>query len=219
MSWIAGLIATTAGKAAAGTVLAAASVGGLHAADVVELPVLPEQAAESNQDVETTSEPVDADLGEAPEDTDVPEQAAAGQAKAEANRQAADEFTTAMRAWADCVAAAAPESETEAFDPVAACGERPVPSQRAQGQAEQGQVRAAEGKARARAGQAGGADEAPAAGGAETGTTNSEQGRSIAEQGEANADQAPVSDGTPAPAAGDAGSQDPTDRGADTPAG
>jgi hypothetical protein len=204
MSWIAGLIATTAGKAAAGTVLAAASVGGLHAADVVELPVLPDEAAESN--VETTSDPVGADLGEAPENADLPDEAEAGQARAEANRQAAEEFTAAMQAWTDCVADAAPESDTEEFDPVAACGERPMPSQ------------ADEGRARAEAGQAN-ADAAPAADGAETGATNSEQGRTIAEQGESNADDAPVSDGTPAPAADDAGSQDPTDRGTQTPAG
>ena len=213
MSFIAGFLATTAGKAAAGTVLAAASVGGLHAAEVVEFPVLPEQAGE--REVETTSEAVGADLGEAPEDTELPAEATEGQARADANRTAAGEFTTAMKAWAQCVAAAAPEfepeTETDEFDPVAACGERPMPTQ-----AERGQ------EARARAGQADAdqTDAAPAAaGGAETGTTNSEQGRTIAEQGAANADQAPVSDGTPAPAAGDAGSQDPTDRGTQTPAG
>jgi hypothetical protein len=201
MSFIAGFLATTAGKAAAGTVLAAASVGGLHAAEVVELPVLPEQAGES--EVETTSDPVDAELGEAPEDVELPVEATEGQARAETNRAAADQFTTAMKAWAQCVAEAAPESETEEFDPVDACGERPMPSQARNGEAGQAD-----------------AEEAPAAAdAAEAGTTNSEQGRTIAGRGGDNADEAPVSDGTPAPAAGDAGSQDPTDRGTQTPAG
>lgn len=38
------LLSTVAGKAVAGTAIAAASVGGLHAADVVEVPLLPSEA-------------------------------------------------------------------------------------------------------------------------------------------------------------------------------
>ncbi|MDY7106789.1 MAG: hypothetical protein S0880_36905, partial [Actinomycetota bacterium] len=59
MSWIATFLATTAGKAAAGTAAVAASVGGLHATEVVEVPVLSELTVTAASE-ELPEGPVDA---------------------------------------------------------------------------------------------------------------------------------------------------------------
>ena len=147
MSWISAFIATTAGKTAAGAAVAAASVGGMHAADVVDLPILPDEASGPTEEVETTEtpepgDPVDIEASEPADTTDVddtdaegaefPEEALEGHATAQAKQDAAEAFTTAMQDWADCVGTAAEAFEggdDSGFDPVEACGDRPIPAE------------------------------------------------------------------------------------------
>jgi hypothetical protein len=110
------LIATMTGKVLLGTAVAAASVGGLHVANVVDVPGLPTQAEE--QEVTTTDDPGT--------DRTPAEAAAKGQATAEAARAKKDDaaaFVTEMQAWSTC----ADEAEEAELDPVEECGIRPHP--------------------------------------------------------------------------------------------
>lgn len=130
---VSALVATVAGKVVLGTAVAAASVGGLHAADVVDVPGLPDRAAEQaitatdeaddqGQEPEESGEPAEtADQGGEPAEaaTEGQETAEAAQAK----QDAAADFTEAMGEWSTC----AEEAETAELDPVEECGERPHP--------------------------------------------------------------------------------------------
>lgn len=229
MSWIAGFLATTAGKTAAGATLAAAGLGGLHTADVVDLPVLPDEASGIEQaeetetpeiddpvEVDTEVDEVDAETDEVDGEIDaadvrpeLPEEAVAGQATAEAKHAAAEAFTTAMQDWAECVATNAEAAQDgdadgdseETFDPRADCGDRPMPSDS-------------------------GLTDPPsqAADAADEGRDNGDAGTEASTEGRSTADTAreergdPTDGGSDTPAPEGAGSQDPTDRGQNTPA-
>lgn len=118
---VSALVATVAGKVVLGTAVAAASVGGLHAADVVDVPGLPDRAAE--QAVTVTDEA--GDQSQNAEGNGEPAEAAAdGQETAEAakaKQEAAADFTSAMEEWSTC-------AEEAEGDPVEECGPRPHPS-------------------------------------------------------------------------------------------
>lgn len=58
MELISAVLSTALGKAAAGLAVATASVGGLHAAEVVDVPVLPD-VADQEQEVEVDEAPAD----------------------------------------------------------------------------------------------------------------------------------------------------------------
>lgn len=122
LSALGGFVASVTGKVVLGTAVTAASVGGLHAADVVDVPVLPDKARPAaEQQAAGASDEAGADAG------------TAGKQTAEAKRAAAQAYTDAMQEWTDCVAgnAAAQGDEatrtTAGFDPRAECGDRPLP--------------------------------------------------------------------------------------------
>lgn len=121
-----------AGKVLLGTTLAAASVGGLGAADLIELPTLPDQAADQALEVrpETINpgilEPAAiADDTETPATESSPPAEAPGAAVSEAahaKRDLAAEFVIAAGEWRMCAQGlTGPERE-------ATCGERPHPA-------------------------------------------------------------------------------------------
>lgn len=124
LTGLSGFVGTLTGKFVLGTAVTAASVGGLHAADVVDVPVLPDTAASADR-----PEQSDGSQG-----TDVPDAAVEGQATAEGNRAAADAYSEAVQAWTDCVATAAaangdnPPEAGDGFDPSADCGDQPNPT-------------------------------------------------------------------------------------------
>jgi hypothetical protein len=128
LSTLSGFLGTLTGKALLGTAVAAASVGGLHAADVVDLPVLPahdSHAADSPAD--GADERAGAASGTPDDDARV-----AGQMTATEKHAAAEAHAEAVREWTDCVADAAAANGDEAgtdgpFDPRAACGDMPTP--------------------------------------------------------------------------------------------
>jgi hypothetical protein len=125
LSTLSGLVTGLAGKVVLGTAVAAASVGGLHAADVVDIPVLPDTARP------TVEQPATGEGGEA--SATATEAGTEGQRTAGAKQAAAEAYTDAVREWTDCVAATAAGQgdqatrTTEGFDPRAECGDRPQP--------------------------------------------------------------------------------------------
>lgn len=134
-SVLTGLLATTAGKVAVTGAVAAASVGGMHAADVVDVPVLPSNDPVAVEQVETTETTTETESeNEAKVDgEELPDEAVAGQATAEEKKAAADGFTQAIRDWTACVSGNAEAQEDEetreegAFDPREGCDDRPDP--------------------------------------------------------------------------------------------
>ena len=127
---LAALTATIAAKIALGTAIAAASVAGLHAAAVVDIPFLPDRADERAV-IATQGAGPDAGAG-AGADADADEGTEAEEADGES------EHSLLMQAWSACVdEASAARDEAMAdydasvngppgrFDPEEACGERP----------------------------------------------------------------------------------------------
>src|SRR5690606_13702785 len=104
---------------------AAASVGGLHAADVVDVPVLPDTGRRVEQ-------PASPELAES-QGAASSEAGDAGKETAEGNKGAASAYADATRDWTDCVAGAAAAQGDEStrttggFDPRSECGEKPRP--------------------------------------------------------------------------------------------
>jgi hypothetical protein len=125
LSTVSGFVGTLTGKMLLGTAVTAASVGGLHAADVVDIPALPGNDRPAAQE---QSGGGDADPQAASSDA-----AAAGQQTAAEKQAAAQAYADAVRDWTDCVAeAAAAQGDAESrvtgeFDPREHCGERPLP--------------------------------------------------------------------------------------------
>lgn len=125
LSGLSGFLATLTGKVVLGTAVAAASVGALHAGDVVDVPGLPD----SGQAVVEQQDEVDSQNGEG----DLPDEAVEGQQTAEEKQAAATDYTAAVREWTGCVsenAAAQGDDETRttgSFDPREGCGDRPEP--------------------------------------------------------------------------------------------
>lgn len=123
LTGLSGFLGTLTGKIVLGTAVTAASVGGLHASDVVDVPALP--------DTGTPTEQPDRDDGERAGGAD-----ASGDAHetADGKASAAAAYTDAVRAWTDCVAEAAAgqgDAETRTtggFDPSDACGDHPRPA-------------------------------------------------------------------------------------------
>ncbi|HEX6424634.1 MAG TPA: hypothetical protein VFZ79_14225 [Acidimicrobiales bacterium] len=120
LTGLSAFLGTLTGKVVLGTAVTAASVGGLHAADVVDVPVLPDTGPPTEQH--------DGDGGR-------PDTAGADGANdtAEGNAAAAAEYTDAVRVWTDCVADAAGQGDadtrtTGGFDPRDACGDHPQPA-------------------------------------------------------------------------------------------
>jgi hypothetical protein len=123
VSALSGFAATLTGKVVLGTAVAAASVGGLHAANVVDVPALPDGRPVAEH----------RDSGSSPAD-DKADAATEGKQTADANKSAADAYTDAVKEWTDCVAdAAAAQGDeqtrtTGGFDPRAGCGDHPKPA-------------------------------------------------------------------------------------------
>lgn len=123
LTGLGGFVGTLTGKLVLTTAVAAASVGGLHAADVVDVPVLPDTSPHANR-----SDDIDNSR------PDARDAAADGQDTAAENQAAADAYTNAIQTWTDCVAETAAgqgDDETRttgAFDPSEDCGNRPIPS-------------------------------------------------------------------------------------------
>lgn len=121
LSGLSGFLATVTGKVVLGGAVAAASVGGLHAGDVVDVPGLPDN------DRPAAEESANGENG------DLPDEAVEGQETADEKRTAAEEYTDAVQAWTDCVsenAAAQGDDTTRTtgeFDPRGDCGDRPSP--------------------------------------------------------------------------------------------
>lgn len=132
-------IATVAGKVALGTAVAAASVGGLQAADVID--VVPDRGRPATA-VTTAQE-------DETNDVESEDEIGSGEAEGEANAAAAEEHVNALEAerqafldqldtWTTCVAENAsargdtqsdPATRTEGeFDPTTACGAKPEPT-------------------------------------------------------------------------------------------
>jgi hypothetical protein len=117
LSAVGAFVTTLTGKVMLTTAVAAASVGGLHAADVVDLPLLPDKAIEAPLEETPTAD-------EVRQDGETPDQAEAGKATAEASKAAAAEYSEAVREWTDCVAAnAGPRGDDEE-----GCKDRPSPT-------------------------------------------------------------------------------------------
>lgn len=129
------LLATLAGKVALGTAIAAASVGGLHATAVVDVPGLPDRSAEPAEEPSEAPEsrggqpdradpPVGADHpGGVDGTTGAQETTTGAQAKQEAAEQ---EFTADMESWTDCADDPDEPDATERSQ-VDRCGEPPRP--------------------------------------------------------------------------------------------
>ena len=134
LSTLSGFLGTLTGKALLGTAMAAASVGGLHAADVVDVPVLP---AHDSPTADAHAAQSADDAGTAGQERSGSPAAAGivGQMTAAEKQAAAHAHASAVRAWTDCVADAAAargdaDTRTDgAFDPRATCGEMPTPAQ------------------------------------------------------------------------------------------
>jgi hypothetical protein len=128
LSTISGFVGTLIGKAVVGTALAAASVGGLHAADVVDLSVLPDDGGPAVEGPSSSGDQTGQGGQDAPS-----EMGAAGQQTAADKQAAAQALAEAVQEWTDCVAevaAAQGDGETRAtgaFDPRDTCGEIPQP--------------------------------------------------------------------------------------------
>lgn len=116
-----GFAGTVAGKVLLTSAVAAAGVGGLHAAGAVDVPALPDD----KNPVERPEPATD----RTPRDGADHSQ----QAPSAGNRRATEAYTDAVDDWTDCVADAASvrgDEETRTsgrFDPTAACGEHPRP--------------------------------------------------------------------------------------------
>ncbi|MDZ7674090.1 MAG: hypothetical protein U5K30_03350 [Acidimicrobiales bacterium] len=127
---VSALVATVAGKVVLGTAVAAASVGGLHATDFVDVPGLPEQSSEESSDQDVTA---DADASQSEDETDAADEAnepadaaTDGQKTAEAaqtKQEVAAAFAADMEEWSTC----AEEAGAAGLNPVEECGERPHP--------------------------------------------------------------------------------------------
>lgn len=121
LTGLSAFLGTLTGKVVLGTAVTAASVGGLHAADVVDVPVLPDTGPPTEQH--------DGDGGR-------PDTAGADGANetAEGKAAAAAAYTDAVRSWTDCVAGAAAGQgdadtrTTGGFDPRDDCGDHPQPA-------------------------------------------------------------------------------------------
>lgn len=116
-----GFAGTVAGKVLLTSAVAAAGVGGLHAAGAVDVPALPDRGRPVEQPEPATDR--------TPRDGADNSQ----EAPSDANRRATEAYTDAVDDWTDCVAGAASargDDETRTsgrFDPTAACGEHPRP--------------------------------------------------------------------------------------------
>lgn len=129
LSGLSTFVATLTGKVVLGTAVAAASVGGLHAADVVDVPGLPDN------DTPAVEQAGNGDVGTEAHDGE--EAAEIAQAK----HEAAEKFAAAIDEWTDCVSANAEAQGDETtrvegpFDPREGdpattdddCGEVPDP--------------------------------------------------------------------------------------------
>jgi hypothetical protein len=119
---ISAFVATLTGKVVLGTAIAAASAGGLHAADVVDLPVLPDSRPSTTEGSTGTSS------------TDLPDEAQEGREATGSTGTTSDTYAEAMQSWTDCAAEAAPDRDDNRTEPgggvdlVGACGERPDPA-------------------------------------------------------------------------------------------
>jgi hypothetical protein len=130
---VAAATAGIAGKVLLGTAVAAASVAGLQASGIVDVPGLPhrgEVTAPAVDDEETTTtldDGVEASMTDdgISADTDRSESEAPGQTvadEARTNQEAAAQFTTSMQEWSACIDAAGGDVAARE-----ACGERPHP--------------------------------------------------------------------------------------------
>lgn len=204
LSTISGFVGTVAGKAVLGTAVAAASVGGLHAADVVDVPTLPDSDPAAVE--RPSANDSRGDTG-APTDT-----ASEGQQTAADKQAAAQAHAAAVREWTDCVAdAAAAQGDAETrvtggFDPREACGEQPRPQDYGltalPSQAADVARSAVEGTPGAAASDRPGA-QAPAAGSAASPDANTPASPPAAQPDDVRGDarsNAPAADGTSSPA-------------------
>lgn len=129
LSGLSGFLATVTGKVVLTGAVAAASVGGLHAGDVVDVPGLPDNDPPAAEQAENGSNENDVDG----QNDDRPDDAVEGQQTAEEKQAAAEAYTTAVQDWTDCVSenAAAQGDETTSttgeFDPRSECDDRPTP--------------------------------------------------------------------------------------------
>jgi hypothetical protein len=126
LTTVSGFVGTLTGKVVLGTAVAAAGVGGLHAADVAEVPILPAHDSPAADDAGAAGQ----GQSSSPAAGGI-----AGQMTAAEKQAAADAHAGAVRAWTDCVAGAAAargDADTRthgAFDPRATCGDMPTPAQ------------------------------------------------------------------------------------------
>lgn len=127
LSGLSGFLATVTGKVVLTGAVAAASVGGLHAGDVVDVPGLPDNDPPAAEQAANADDNADA------QNDDLPDEATEGQQTAEEKQAAAEAYTTAVQDWTDCVSehAAAQGDETTSttgeFDPRSECDDRPTP--------------------------------------------------------------------------------------------
>lgn len=206
---IAAFGATITGKVVLGTAVAAAAVGGAHAADVADLPGLPDQAGgqaqvEAGSQADDTADDRDdegegtaseaQDNGSVDGEGDGPADGAFGNSAEGDVPDDVQSYLDELETWVRCVQgnAAAQGDEDERtegeFDPREDCDDRPDP--RDHGLTDD-EARAAED---ARDDANGNADEGPdnaedREGNAEQGKSNAEQGRSNGEDGRTNAEQ------------------------------
>lgn len=125
LTTVSGFLATVTGKVLLGSAVAAASVGGLHATDVVEVPVLPDSRPPTQPAGSTGASPTEA--------SDGAEGASEG---SQGSSAGGDAYGEAMQAWTDCVAEVAPDRDPDAEgaanaggpDPTDECGDRPAPA-------------------------------------------------------------------------------------------
>lgn len=126
---VSAFVATLTGKVVVGTAVAVASVGGLHAADVIDVPGLPDVTSQAVE----PAVPSSGDTAPSDGDPDLPDPAVRGQETAEERRDAAEAYSEAVQDWTACVSdnAAAQGDETTRttgeFDPRESCGDRPQP--------------------------------------------------------------------------------------------
>lgn len=71
------------------------------------------------------------------DDTDAPAAEQPSNPTAAENKARADEYTTAKKAWTECVAGQAPQNAQGPFDPEEACGPKPKPEQQQQAPGQQ----------------------------------------------------------------------------------
>jgi len=130
---VAAATAGIAGKVLLGTAVAAASIAGLQANGIIDVPGLPGRSDDSTLavDVETTTTLDDGVEDSTSENGDTADtEGAAGDApgraisdEAQANQDAAAQFSTAMQDWSACIDAAGGDVVARG-----ACGDRPHPS-------------------------------------------------------------------------------------------